>query len=396
MDLRVFVLICLAAALRPQPSPAPEVDPNDPQDHAFNETDFQWLRDEVKSSDKVMYDKSDIGRAKVWPSFLKAHPEEGWRLFKKLSAGKYKDLRWGAAESPAWPTLLETHNAEAWQLFQKLAQDKAQVREKAAKSPAWPMLLETHNAEAWQLFQKLAQDKAQVREKAAKSPAWPMLLETHHAEAWHLFEKLATDKDKDVRTGVAESPVWPDLTKLNLSQSLQIFAELMSDHDILRNLADLPSWKAFGKVPPTAVAERDSQELLGIARSLQKVADAIRWLSHESHEIKGLALFDGFSTALRRSTNETWLGEMVKFSLFASNAALRVSPAENIYLDCLSEFFRKRIVSLERHSHCANIFQFNPGFLWISWRIFCSRRSRTFATFKNAGSPANLGAGEGK
>ena len=249
-----------------------EVDPNDPQDHAFNETDFQELRDAVNSGDWKR--RSNIAQAEMWPSFLKAHPEEGWRLFKKLAADKDDYVRWGAA----------------------------------------------------------------------KSPAWPMLLEMHHAEAWHLFEKLAKDKKGDVRWGAAESPVWPDLTKLNLSQSLQIFAELMSDHNILRNLADLPSWKAFGKVPPTAVAERDSQELLGIARSLQKVADAIRWLSHESHEIKGLALFDGFSTALRRSTNETWLGEMVKFSLFASNATLRVSPAENIYLDCLSEFFRKRIV----------------------------------------------------
>ena len=276
-----------------------EVEANDPQDHAFNETDFQWLRDEVKSSDKVMYDKSDIGRAKVWPSFLKAHPEEGWRLFKKLAAGRFEDVRWGAALSPAWPMLLETHNAEAWQLFQKLATDKDDVRRGAAESPAWPMLLETHNAEAWQLFEKLATD----------------------------------DKNGDVRLGAAKSPAWPDLIKLNLSQSLQLFAELMPTIRRYRYW-EWRSWKAFGKVPPTAVAERDSQELLGFARSLQKVAD-----NGYSNEVKGLPLFDGFVIQLRRSTNETWLGEMVKLPLFAGNAAPRVSPAENVYLDCLCEFF---------------------------------------------------------
>ena len=317
MDPRLFVLICLAAASRHQPSSVLEVDPNDPQDHAFNKADFQRLRDEVNSSDKGIYDKSDIGRAKVWPSFLKAHPEEGWRLFKKLAAGKYEDVRRGAAESPAWPTLLETHNAEAWQLFQKLAQDKAQVRE-----------------------------------KAAKSPAWPMLLETQHAEACQLFEKLATDKD-DVRRGAAESPAWPDLIQSNLLQSLQIFAELM-DALSLYDVVSLPVWKAFGKVPPTAFAERDSQELQDAARWLQKVAD-----HGDSHEIKGLPLFDGFSTHLQRSTNETWLGEMVKLPLFAGNAAERLSPAENVYLDCLSEFWNgRRGAKFEGLTH----FQFN---LWI-------------------------------
>ena len=259
-----------------------EVEANDPQDHAFNEADFQRLRDEVNSSDKGMYDKSDIGRAKVWPSFLKAHPEEGWRLFKKLAAGKYEDVRRGAAESPAWPTLLETH----------------------------------------------------------------------HAEAWQLFEKLATDKD-DVRRGAAESPAWPDLIQSNLLQSLQIFAELLASTDGF-SLFGLSSWKAFRKVPPTAFAERDSQELLDIARSLQKVAD-----HGDSHEIKGLPLFDGFSTHLQRSTNETWLGEMVKLPLFAGNAAERLSPAENVYLDCLSEFWNgRRGAKFEGLTH----FQFN---LWI-------------------------------
>ena len=53
------------------------------------------------------------------------------------------------------------------------------------------------------------------------------------------------------------------LIKLNLSQSLQIFAELMSDQELRDGVVDLPLWKAFGKVPPTAVAERDSQGITG-------------------------------------------------------------------------------------------------------------------------------------
>ena len=320
MDLRLFVLICLAAALRPQPSPAPEVDPNDPQENKFQE-----LRDAVNSGD---WDRrSAIADTKMWPSFLKAHPKEGWRLFEKLATDEDWKVKLAAAKSPAWPMLLETHNAEAWHLFKKLAKDKkGDVRWGATKFPAWPMLLETHSAEAWPLFEKLAKDKNYwvVRQGAATSPAWPMLLETHNAEAWQLFEQLAKDKVSKVRSAVARSPAWPDLIKSNLPQSLQLFAELMSDHNILRNLADLPSWKAFGKVPPTAVAERDSQKLQ-IARSLQKVAD-----TGPSHEVKGLRLINGFSTPLRRSTNETWLGEMVKLPLFAGNAALGASLAENV------------------------------------------------------------------
>ena len=231
MDLRVFVLICLAAASRHQPSSVSEVEANDPQGHGFNETDFQRLRDAVNSGDPDrMY---HIAQAEMWPSFVKAHPEEGWRL----------------------------------------------------------------------------------------------------------FEKLAKDRHDSVRSGAADSPAWPDLIQSNLPQSLQLFAELMDTDGFrldafIQILVRMSSWEAFGKVPPTAVTEhRDSQELQ-TARSLQKVAD-----KGLSHEVKGLPLFDGFSTQLRRSTNETWLGEMVKLPLFASNAALRVSPAENVYLDCLSEFF---------------------------------------------------------
>ena len=232
MNLRVFVLICLAAASRHQPSSVLEVDPNDPHNESYNETDFQRLRDAVNSGDPDRM--KDIALAEMWPSFVKAHPEEAWRLFKKLAA----------------------------------------------------------------------------------------------------------DKQANVRLAAAKSPAWPDLIQSSLSQSLQLFAEVMSHGafslDAFKGILvrSSSSWEAFGKVPPTAVTEhRDSQELLGIARSLQKVAKGL------SHEVKGLPLFDGFSTQLRRSTNETWLGEMVKFSLFASNAALRVSPAENVYLDCLSEFF---------------------------------------------------------
>jgi len=303
-----------------------EVEANDPQDHAFNETEFQRLRDDVNSGDfKRMF---RIAQAEMWPSFLKAHPEEGLGLFEKLATDKKWGVRGGAADSPAWPMLLKTHNAEAWRLFQKLATDEDKdVRTRVVESPAWPVLLETHNAEAWPLFEKLATDKddGAIRMGAAWSPAWPMLLETHNAEAWQLFEQLAADKNADVRAAAANSPRWPDLIQSSLLQSLQIFAELMSDHNILRNLAHLYSWKAFGKVPPTAVAEQDSQELQDIARSLQKVAD-----HGVSHKVKGLPLFDGFSTPLRGSTNETWLGEMVKLPLFASNAAPRVSPAENV------------------------------------------------------------------
>ena len=278
MDPRLFVLICLAAASRHQPSSVLEVEAHDPQGHAFNETDFQRLRDAVNSGDE--YRMEDIAEAEMWPSFVKAHPEEGLGLFEKLATDKkHGNVRMGAADSPAWP----------------------------------------------------------------------MLLQTNFAEAWRLFEQLAKD-DWTVRWGAANSPAWPDLIQSSLPRSLQLFAELMSDQesrvpkikDLVRlgfgDFGSLASWKDLGKVLPTAVAERDSQELQDIARSLQKLAD-----NGHSHRVKGLRLINGFSTALRRSMNETWLGEMVKLPLFAGNAAERVSPAENIYLDCLSEFFRKRI-----------------------------------------------------
>ena len=218
MDLRVFVLICLAAASRHQPSSVFLVEANDPQDRSYNEADFQRLRDGVNSGNSDWM--HDWAHVKMWPSFVKAHPEEGW----------------------------------------------------------------------------------------------------------HLFEKLAKDKRELVKEGAACSPAWPALIQSSLSQSVQLFAELMDALEVQTwSLPALPLWEAFREVPPTAVAEQDSQELLGIARSLQTVADL-----RLSLEIKGLPLFDGFSTPLRRSTNETWLGEMVKLPLFASNAAPRASPAENV------------------------------------------------------------------
>ena len=176
------------------------------------------------------------------------------------------------------------------------------------------------------LFKELAKDEAKVRVGTLLCPAWRVLLETHNAEGWQLVKEIATDG------GAFWTYVWPDLIESNLSQSWQLFAKLMSDQmlhfrgdNITEVLADMPAWKAFGKVPPAAVAElRDSQKLQ-TARSLQKVAD-----DGLSHDVKGLPLFDGLSTQLQRSTNETWLGEMIKLPPFLGNAAQSISPAENV------------------------------------------------------------------
>ena len=338
MDLRVFLLICLAAAFRPQPSSVLEVDPNDPQDHAFNETDFQRLRDDVNSGQWVrMY---FIARAEAWPSFVKAHPEEGLDLFEKLAKYEAKDehdddvsVRKAAAISPAWPMLLKTHNAEAWQLFQKLAKDKDRyVRVSAATSPAWPMLLETHNAEAWQLFENLTKERdVRFRKGAAMSPAWPMLLQTHNAEAWQLFEKLARDEDCSVRKDAAMSPAWPDLVRSNVWEAWRVFAKLMSDHELRHevHLPDSTAWAAFRAVPHAAVEEHlDSftpTNLQEMAMSAQKVAD-----NGFTPNVKDLPVVKGLGTRLQRSANETWLGKMAELPLFAGNAAQRVSPAQNV------------------------------------------------------------------
>ena len=341
MDPRVFLLICLATASRHQPSASLEVDPNDPQNYTYNETDFQELRDGVNSA-VVMY---HWPRVDMWPSFLKAHPEEGLDLFKKLATDDNDwQIRQGACVSPAWPMLLETHNAEAWQLFQKLAKDQDnEVRESAAYSPAWPMLLETHNAEAWQLFQKLAtDDNWKARSGAAISPAWPMLLQTHTAEARRLFEKLAQDKDEDVRKAAAVSPEWPDLVKSNLWESWQVLAELMSNRTLLHlaglaKLARSPAWKAFGNVPLTGVAEHlksfTPANLHEMAMSAQKVAD-----NGFRHKVKDLPVVKGVATTLQRSSNETWLGEMAELPLLAGNAAQRVSPTQDISTVLTSKF----------------------------------------------------------
>ena len=248
MDPRVFLLICLAAAFRPQPSSVLEVDPNDPQNDAYNETDFQALRD-IVNGDKS-YWKPEAAGANMWPSFLKAHPEEGWHLFKKIAqetrSARSGWVRQKAAISPAWPMLLQTHTAEAWQLFQELAQDEdGGVREKAAESPAWPILLETHHAEAWQLFQKLATDDKywQGRRGAAISPAWPMLLQTHTAEAWQLFQKLA--KDKSAREAAAISPAWPMLLQTHNAAAWQLFQKLATEDKscfVREKAATSPAW----------------------------------------------------------------------------------------------------------------------------------------------------------
>ena len=339
MDLRVFLLICLAAASRHQPSASleVEVEVTTPK-HVFNETDFQELRDAVNSHNWVrMY---FIARAEAWPSFLKAHPEEGWHLFKQLAKYEAKDegdedgeVRKAAAISPAWPMLLKTHNAEAWQLFQKLAKDEDKdVRENAAMSPAWPMLLQTHTAEARQLFQKLAKDENRyVRGKAATSPAWPMLLKTHNAEAWQLFEKLARDEDCSVRKDAAMSPAWPDLVRSNVWEAWRVFAKLMSDQELWHEvyLPDSTAWAAFRAVPRAAVEEHlDSctpTNLQEMAMSAQKVAD-----NGFTPNVKDLPVVKGLGTRLQRSANETWLGKMAEMPLFAGNAAQRVSPAQNV------------------------------------------------------------------
>ena len=378
MDPRVFVLICLAAASRPRQSAVleVEVDRNDPQNDSYNETDFQRFRDAVNSGS--IDQKWNIAKSAVWPSFLKAHPEEtwglfenlakdneaavrigaalspawamvlethnagAWQLFEELAKDKVPNVRGSAALSPAWPMLLETHNAEAWRLFEELAKDKApNGRNGAAGSPAWPMLLETHNAEAWQLFQKLAKHESWgARYGAAISPAWPMLLETHNAEAWQLFEGLAKDKAKDVRLGAAVSDGWPSLVKSNPWEAWQLFAELMADQDLMTangrhlglqntHLALSPAWKAFDGVPQTVVREHldgfTPTSLQDTAGLLQKIAN-----NGFTHQVKDLPLVTFFANRLHSSTNETWLGEMAKLEIFASKAALRASLAENV------------------------------------------------------------------
>jgi len=118
MDPRLFVLICLTAASRHQPSSVLEVEAHDHQDYAYNETDFQELRDAVNSGDSQWM--FFVAKAEMWPSFLKAHPEEGWRLFKKLAEDKDEKVKLGAAKSPAWPGLVWSNVWESWQLFTEL------------------------------------------------------------------------------------------------------------------------------------------------------------------------------------------------------------------------------------------------------------------------------------
>ena len=310
MDPRVFLLICLAAASRHQPSSVLEVEANDPQTYAFNETDFQRLRDLANSGDSYRIQELRdavnsgdwdrmyrIAHSKTWPSFLKAHPEEGLGLFKKLAKDQDIRVRQGAAESPAWPMLLETHNAEAARLFEKLA---------------------THKNEY-------------VRLGAARSPAWPMLLETNFEAAQRLFEELANDDHVGVGRGAAYSPAWPNLVRSNWWKAWQLFCKLMSDQDLVQpEFSASPAWKAFGNVPLTGVAEYlDSftpTNLQDTAMSLQKMADY-----GFVHKVKDLQLVTFIANRLQRSANETWLGEMARLPLFAGNAALSASLAKNVW-----------------------------------------------------------------
>ena len=343
MDPRVFVLICLAAASRHQPSASLEVavDRNDPQNYSYNETDFQRLRDAVHSGDfpglgsaplqqgapgtdiKIAVyhgswpKKEHAAEFGDWRPFLRSDPEEGWRLFKKLATFDFVPKEW--------------NELDRLHLSLEMEACRRKVRKGSAKSPAWPILLETHNAEAWQLFKGLATDEAKdVRYGAGVSPAWPMLFKTHNAEAWQLVKDLAKDKDASVRFAASISPAWSDLVKSNLWEAWQLFAELVADPDLQDpNLALSPAWKAFGRVPLTVVREHldgfTPTSLQDTAESLQKMAD-----NGFTHNVKDLPLVTFFANRLQRSGNETWLGEMAKLPLFASKAALRASIAENV------------------------------------------------------------------
>ena len=309
MDLRVFVLICLAAASRHQPSSALEVEePQHPRVlQPFNEPDFQRLRDDVNSGD---FHRMFYIAPQIWPFFLKAHPEEGWHLFEKLATDEHEEVR----KAP-----------------DRMQLETRTVRGKAAMSPAWPVLLETRNAEAWHLFEQLAKDKDKdVRGRVAKSPAWPMLLETHNAKAWQFFEKLATDESRRVREEAAESSAWFDLVKSNPWEAWRVFAKLMSHQEFGGpELFQSPAWEAFRAVKHTAVEEHLNSStptnLQDIAGSLQKVAD-----NGFTHNVKDLPFVKGLVAILQRSSNETWLGEMAQLPLFAGDAALRASLAENV------------------------------------------------------------------
>lgn len=286
MDPRVFVLICLAAASRHQPSPVLEVDPNDPQDDAFNETDFQRLRDATNSGDSLRI----VGR-----DWEKANDPQN-KSYNETDFQELRGRRWVLAQAKMWPSFLKAHPEEGWHLFEKLAADEHE----------------------W------------VRGAATKSPAWPILLETRNAEAWHLFEQLATDKHGLVRVETAESPAWPDVVKSNLWEAWRVFAKLMSDQELrIPELFQSPAWKAFGAAPRTALEEHLNSStpanLQDIAGSLQKVAD-----NGFTHNVKDLPFVKGLAATLRRSSDETWLGEMAKMSLFAGDAALRASLAENV------------------------------------------------------------------
>ena len=224
MDPRVFLLICLAAASRHQPSSALEVDPSDPQDHSYNETDFQRLRDDVKSGDS--YRMYLIARAPMWPSFVKTHPEEGLDLFKKLAKDEDWEVRKAAAcMSPAWRMLLETHNAEAARLFEKLATDKnGSVRLAAAMSSVWRDLVRSNWWESWRVFVKLILDQFLGLGTSSKP-----------FHAWKAFGTIPP-------TAVTEH--LDSCTPTNL-QEMAMSLQKVADNGFTPNIKDLPLFKAL-------------------------------------------------------------------------------------------------------------------------------------------------------
>ena len=225
MDPRVFVLICLAAASRHQPSSVLEVEaglPTGPK-HEFNETDFQLLRDGVNSMGP--FKKIELGDMEIWPSFLKAHPKEGLDLFKKLvREDAFGKFRKAAAECTAWPMLLETHNAEAWRLFEKLATDEdGRVKRGAAMSPAWPDLVRSNWWESWRVFVKLMSDQG-LGHLPAESTSW---------KAFGTIPPTAVTEHLD------------SCTPTNL-QEMAMSAQKVADNGFTPNVKDLPIVKGLG------------------------------------------------------------------------------------------------------------------------------------------------------
>ena len=244
MDPRAFVLICLAAASRHQPSVSLGVEVELPtgRKHEFNETDFQRLRDGVNSIGP--WKTIEVGEMEIWPSFLKAHPEEGLDLFKKLvREDAFGIFRKAAAYSSAWPMLLETHNAEAWRLFEKLATDEdGSVRTCAALSPAWPDLVRSNVWEAWRVFVKLMSDQG-LGHLPAGSTSWkafgtiPPTAVTEHLDSCTPtnLQEMAMSVQK-----VADNGYTPNIKDLPLFKALATRLQRSSNETWLGKMAEMP------------------------------------------------------------------------------------------------------------------------------------------------------------